>query len=437
MDAAEALGAQVGLPRACTSLGVARATLYRRRARAAAPPPDKATRPAPPLKLSSEERAQALALLHGERFIDASPYTLHATLLDEGRYLCSVRTFYRILKEHGEVRERRRQLQHPNYAKPELLASAPNQLCSWDITKLKGPAKWTYFYLYVILDVFSRCVVGWMLATRESQTLAEQLIAETCAKQQIEPGRLTLHADRGPSMTSKPVALLLADLGVTKSHSRPYVSDDNPFSEAQFKTLKYRPDFPQRFGCIEDARAHCQAFFCLVQHRTPPLRHRLYDPRRRPLRSHRTGPQDPLRCPRRRLCGQPDPLQRQTSDTSTAASGGLDQSAYTTRARRQRACRATLISPASCLKSIDTFRRGESPEAAEAICRAHPTRRQAIRVGVMARRGSAPQGARRVDAVTPERGEPGPNGCRRAQSFWRLGRPKMYHERRRDSPART
>jgi putative transposase len=258
MDAAETLGAQVGLPRACASLGVARASLYRRRARAASAP---AQRPAPPLKLSEEEHAQALALLHSERFVDASPYTIHATLLDEGRYLCSVRTFYRILDEHGEVRERRRQLQHPKYAKPELLATAPNQLWSWDITKLKGPATWTYFYLYVILDVFSRCVVGWMLATRESRTLAEQLIAETCAKQHIKPGQLTLHADRGSSMTSKPVAFLLADLGVTKSHSRPYVSDDNPFSEAQFKTLKYRPDFPQRFGCIEDARAHCQDFF--------------------------------------------------------------------------------------------------------------------------------------------------------------------------------
>ncbi len=261
MDATETLGAQVGLPRACASLGVPRASLYRRRARAASPPAQPPARPAPPLKLSAEEQAQALELLHSERFVDASPYTIHATLLDEGRYLCSVRTFYRILDEHGELRERRRQLQHPNYAKPELLATAPNQLWSWDITKLKGPAKWTYFYLYVILDVFSRCVVGWMLATRESQTLAEQLIAETCAKQQIQPDQLTLHADRGSSMTSKPVAFLLADLGVTKSHSRPYVSDDNPFSEAQFKTLKYRPDFPQRFGCIEDARAHCQAFF--------------------------------------------------------------------------------------------------------------------------------------------------------------------------------
>ena len=203
----------------------------------------------------------ALALLHEERFCDASPYTIHATLLDEGRYVCSVRTFYRILEEEHEVRERRNVLRHPEYTKPELLATAPNQLWSWDITKLKGPAKWTYFHLYVIIDVFSRCVVAWMVAPRESAQLAEQLIAEACTKQAIPADQLTIHADRGTSMTSKKVALLLADLGVTKTHSRPHVSDDNPFSEAQFKTLKYRPDFPERFGSLQDARAHCQTFF--------------------------------------------------------------------------------------------------------------------------------------------------------------------------------
>ena len=177
-----------------------------------------------------------------------------------------MRTLYRILAAEDQLRERRRLRQHPHYAKPELLATGPNQLWSWDITKLKGPAKWTYFYLYVILDVFSRCVVGWMVATRESAALAEQFIAATCTKQVIAPGQLTLHADRGSSMKSKPVALLLADLGVTKSHSRPYTSDDNPFSEAQFKTLKYRPDFPERFGCLEDARAHCRTFFHWYNH---------------------------------------------------------------------------------------------------------------------------------------------------------------------------
>ena len=179
----------------------------------------------------------------------------------KGEYHCSIRTMYRILDENQEVKERRNQLSHPVYQKPELLATAPNQVWSWDITKLLGPAKWTYFYLYVIMDIFSRYVVGWMIAPAESAVLAERLIEETCAKQNIEKGQLTIHADRGSSMKSKPVALLLSDLGVTKTHSRPYTSDDNPYSEAQFKTLKYRPDFPDRFGCIEDTRSFCQDFF--------------------------------------------------------------------------------------------------------------------------------------------------------------------------------
>jgi putative transposase len=202
-----------------------------------------------------------LDLLHSERFVDRSPAEVYATSLDEGQYLCSERTMYRILAEHGEVGERRNQLRHPVYAKPELLATAPNEVWSWDITKLKGPAKWTYFYLYVILDIFSRYVVGWMIAHRESATLAKRLIADTCAKQGINDGQLTVHADRGSSMTSKLVAHLLADLGVTKTHSRPHVSNDNPYSESQFKTMKYRPGFPARFGCIQDARGFCRSFF--------------------------------------------------------------------------------------------------------------------------------------------------------------------------------
>jgi putative transposase len=261
MGAAETLSSEVGAVRACRSLGVARAALYRQRARAAPPLLEAPARPAPPLKLTAEERDHALTILHSQRFVDASPHTIHATLLEEGQYPCSVRTLYRILAAENELRERRRLRQHPHYVKPELLATGPNQLWSWDITKLKGPVKWTYFYLYVILDVFSRYVVGWMVATRESAALAKQLIAETCAKQAIRLGQLTLHADRGSSMKSKLVALLLADLGVTKTHSRPYTSDDNPFSESHFRTLKYRPDFPERFGAIEDARAHCQVFF--------------------------------------------------------------------------------------------------------------------------------------------------------------------------------
>jgi putative transposase len=200
-------------------------------------------------------------ILHSERFVDKAPAQVWATLLDEQTYLCSPRTMYRILAEHGEVRERRNQLRHPNYTKPELLAEAPNQVWSWDITKLLGPVKWTYFYLYVILDIFSRYVVGWMVAHRESAALARRLIETACRNQRIEPGQLTIHADRGGAMRSKSLALLLADLGVTKTHSRPHVSNDNPFSESQFKTLKYCPQFPERFGSIQDARAFGGPFF--------------------------------------------------------------------------------------------------------------------------------------------------------------------------------
>jgi putative transposase len=220
-----------------------------------------ASRPSPARALRPAERDAVLARLHEERFQDRSPAAVYATLLDEGEYHCSIRTIYRLLDEHGEVRERRDQLTHPPYQKPELMATASNQLWSWDITKLLGPAKWTYFYLYVILDVFSRYVTGWMVAYRESAELAKLLIEESCNKQHIQPGQLTLHADRGTSMSSKPVAFLLADLGVTKTHSRPHVSNDNPYSESQFRTLKYRPEFPDRFGCIQDSRAFSQGFF--------------------------------------------------------------------------------------------------------------------------------------------------------------------------------
>lgn len=260
MVATEKLAHRVGIAAACEALGVPRARYYRYQARPHHPAPP-LERPRSPRALSETERQQVLAVLHSERFVDQAPPTVYATLLDEGQYLCSVRTMYRLLAEADEVRERRNQLRRPAYAKPELLATAPNQVWSWDITKLKGPATWTYFYLYVILDIFSRYVVGWMLAQREATDLAKRLIADTCEKQAIDPNQLTLHADRGPSMTSKPVAQLLADLGVTKTHRRPAVSDDNPYAEAPFKTLKYRPDFPERFGCLEHGRQHCQAFF--------------------------------------------------------------------------------------------------------------------------------------------------------------------------------
>ena len=202
-----------------------------------------------------------LDILHGERFIDKAPREIYAALLDEKSYLCSIRTMYRILEQEEELKERRKQVSRPLYVKPELLATGPNQVWSWDITKLKGPVKWTYYYLYVIMDIFSRYVVGWMVAHRELAALARKLIDETMKKQLIQPGQLVIHADRGSSMTSKPVAFLLADLGVTKSHSRPSVSNDNPYSESQFKTMKYRPEFPERFGSIEDARTFCQTFF--------------------------------------------------------------------------------------------------------------------------------------------------------------------------------
>lgn len=257
MAAALQLSATVGVESACDALGVARATFYRRRS----PSVPRAARPIPARALSSAERESVRAMLNCERFQDCAPGAIQATLLDEGQYLCSTRTMYRILQEDGATRERRNQLTHPLYHKPELLATAPNQLWSWDITKLRGPVKWTYFYLYVILDVFSRYVVGWMVAPREGAELATKLIAETCEKQQIGRNQLSLHADRGSAMRSKPVALLLADLSVTKTHSRPYTSNDNPYSESQFRTMKYRPEFPGRFGCIQDSRAFCQAFF--------------------------------------------------------------------------------------------------------------------------------------------------------------------------------
>ena len=247
-----------GIASTCAALSVARASFYRRQHPTGAGP----RRPRfVPRALLPDERMQVLARLTDDRFADRAPAQVYATLLDEGTFLCSIPTMYRILREHRLVRDRRNQRRHPSYHKPELLATGPNEVWSWDITKLLGPVKWTYFHLYVILDIFSRYVTGWLVAPRESAALAQRLIAETCARQGIGPGQLFIHADRGTSMTSKPVALLMADLGVTRSHSRPQVSNDNPFSEAQFKTLKYRPDFPARFGSLEDARVFCQGFF--------------------------------------------------------------------------------------------------------------------------------------------------------------------------------
>jgi len=255
----EQLAKSIGVTAACRVLTVAKSSLYRTRPRAQLRP--KPERRPSPRALQPAEKEAVRQELNSERFADQAPREVYATLMDEGQYLCYWRTMYRILDENREVQERRNQLRHPNYTKPELLATRPNQLWSWDITKLLGPTKWTYYYLYNILDVFSRYSVGWLIAERESASLAEELIAASCVRQGILPGELTIHADRGSSMTSKPVALLMADLGVTKTHSRPHVSNDNPYSEAQFKTLKYRPDYPERFGCQPDARSWAGEFF--------------------------------------------------------------------------------------------------------------------------------------------------------------------------------
>lgn len=242
---------------ACVAVDLPRANYYR--ARSADPAGSRARRSH--RRLSDTERQQILETLISERFRDQVVRAVWAQLLDEGQYVCSIRTMYRILAENRAVRERRDCLRHPEYQRPELLATGPNQLWSWDITKLKGPHTWSYFHLYVVLDVYSRKVVGWMVAARESATLAVELIRQCCQRESIRPDQLTVHADRGPSMRSKPVAFLLADLGVTKTHSRPYTSTDNPYSESQFKTLKYQPDFPERFGSIQDARAFLERYF--------------------------------------------------------------------------------------------------------------------------------------------------------------------------------
>ena len=262
-DAAVALAPAngVSIVAACAALGVSRASVMRRRARLSAPPAIVRPRPRPARALTAPQQDAVLELLHAPRFADQAPAEIYATLLDEDDYRCSIRTMYRLLNKNHEVRERRAQLRHPVYQKPELLAEGPNQVWSWDITKLKGPAKWSYFYLYVILDIYSRRVVGWCVVDSESAALFKTLFDETLTKHDVIPGQLTLHADRGGPMKAKATAFLLSDLGVTRSHNRPHVSNDNPFSESHFKTLKYQPRFPKCFGCIEDARSFCRGFF--------------------------------------------------------------------------------------------------------------------------------------------------------------------------------
>jgi len=251
------LAAQIGIAGACEALNVPRSRVYRERQPRLEPKPH----PTPSHALSTEERAQVRATLNSDRFMDHAPRQVYAALLDEDTYLCHWRTMYRILSAHDEVRERRLIRRHPVYKKPELLATAPNQVWSWDITALRGPLQWEHYPLYTVLDIFSRYVAGWMIAQVESSDLAKQLIAETARKQGIQPDQLTLHADNGSPMKGKPLSQLLVDLGITKSHSRPHTSDDNPFSEAQFKTMKYRPDYPNRFASIEAARQWARQFF--------------------------------------------------------------------------------------------------------------------------------------------------------------------------------
>jgi putative transposase len=255
----EQLASKVGVLPACMAVGTPRSSLYRRRK--AEQVSALRSRPSPKQALTEDERLQVLDMLNSDRFLDLAPRQVYATLLDEGRYLCSWRTMYRILSDRDQVRERRRGHVHRVYEKPELLTTCPNSLWTWDITRLKGPVAWTYYYLYVLIDVFSRYVTGFMVACRESAELAGQLVELSCQRQDIEPDQLRLHSDRGPAMIAKSMALLLSDLGVTKSHSRPHVSNDNPFSEAQFKTLKYHPSYPQRFGSIQDARLWARMFF--------------------------------------------------------------------------------------------------------------------------------------------------------------------------------
>ena len=296
---------------ACEAVDLSRASYYRTKL---------STEAAEPVclshrRLSDVERQAVLDALTSERFCDKSVRQVWAELLDDGVYLCSVRTMYRILAENAAVRERRDQRRHPEYTRPELLATGPKQLWSWDITKLKGPYTWTYYYLYVLLDVWSRNVVGWLLADRESSTLAVELIRQSCQREGIRENQLTVHADRGSSMRSKPVAFLLADLGVTRTHSRPYTSTDNPYSEAQFKTLKYQPEFPTRFGSVEDARAFLRRYFDWYnnEHRhdgiglvTPAQRHRgtdtvVYEKRQEVMAAFYE------RCPERFVKGMPSP----------------------------------------------------------------------------------------------------------------------------------
>lgn len=244
----------------CEGFQIGEATYYRWKNKKKKPV-EKPEKPRHWKRLSEDEESEVMELMTSERFIDMAPAAIYATLLDDGEYLCSERTMYRYLERNAAVKERRNQRVHPEYKKPELLATRPKQLWSWDITKLKTGRKCEYLHLYVIIDVYSRFVVGWMVAEKECSILAEQFIAETCFKEEIERDQLTIHADRGAAMKSKTVYQLMCDLGITKTHSRPHVSNDNPYSESQFKTMKYHSTFPRKFGCLEDAKSFLRGWF--------------------------------------------------------------------------------------------------------------------------------------------------------------------------------
>ena len=262
--AADELAPLIGRKKACEAVGLARASWYRRHRETGAPTkPANLAPPRPqPRQLSDDERDELWAVMHEERFVDLAPAEIYATLLDEGRYVASISTMYRELhRRHGCVPERRRQATHPAHAKPELCTSRPNELWSWDVSKLRGPGKWQWYFLYWILDVYSRYAVGWCISEQETAAISERLITDTIGAQGLDPTQLTVHADRGAQQTAKPVAQLYADLGITRSHSRPRVSNDNPYSEAAFKSFKYRPDFPGRFDSLDQAVAHGDRFF--------------------------------------------------------------------------------------------------------------------------------------------------------------------------------
>ena len=352
--AVQPLASQVGVAPACRALGVPRASFYRRQRPA---PGHQQPRPTPARALRASERAHVLGVLASPRFVDRSPAEVVATLLDEGRYLCAERTMYRILAANQPVRERRNQRSHPCYTKPALVATGPNQTWSWDITRLRGPKRWTSFYLYVLLDIFSRYVVGWMVADRENAALAATLIEETCLKQGIEPQVLTLHSDRGAPMTSKCTAQLLADLGVTRSLNRPQVSDDNPFSEAQFKTLKYHPGFPGRFEDITAAIAFCRSFFPWynTEHRHAGIamltpddvhHHRAPDVLAKRGRTY----------PASRLGPSPRTLRPRHPETRPASRSRLDQPTRHFHNRRNESVNRNR----RCLKVVDRFRTAAS-----------------------------------------------------------------------------